>query len=86
MEINQEKIQKIKITPILESLKLENIDDDIYFSQYSKEYISNSRLGKLVKEGVKAFFDNIPSPYNPSFETGKNFKNFEFIIKIIFLH
>ena len=70
MEINQEKIQKIKIIPILESLKLENIDDDIYFSQYSKEYISNSRLGKLVKEGVKAFFDNIPSPYNPSFETG----------------
>ena len=70
MEIDKELIKQIKITPILDSLKLEDIDDDIYFSQYNKGYISNSRLGKLIKDGVKAFFDNEPSPYNPSFETG----------------
>jgi len=56
---------------IIQAFKaLEDIDDDVYFSEYSKEYISNSRLGKLVKEGVEAFFKNEPSPYNPSFETG----------------
>ena len=70
MEIDKELIKQIKITPILDSLKLEDIDDDTYFSQYKGEYISNSRLGKLVKEGVAAFFKNEDSPYNPSFETG----------------
>ena len=70
MEIDNELIKQIKITPILDSLKLEDIDDDTYFSQYKGEYISNSRLGKLVKEGVAAFFKNEDSPYNPSFETG----------------
>lgn len=70
MNINNELIKQIKITPLLDTLKLEDIDDDVYFKQYSKEYISNSRLGKLVKEGVEAFFKNEPSPYNSSFETG----------------
>ena len=70
MEIDKELIKQIKITPILDSLKLEDIDDDTYFSEYKGEYISNSRLGKLVKEGVAAFFKNEDSPYNPSFETG----------------
>lgn len=63
-------LSKIKITPLLDTLKLEDIDDDVYFRDYKKEYISNSRLGKLVKEGVEAFFKNEASPYNPSFETG----------------
>jgi hypothetical protein len=70
MELDKELIDQIKITPILDTLKLEDIDDDTYFSQYKGEYISNSRLGKLVKEGVDAFFKNEDSPYNPSFETG----------------
>ena len=71
MEVDNELIKQIKITPILDSLKLEDIDDDTYFgSQYSKEYISNSRLGILKKDGVKAFFEGIPQVYNPSFETG----------------
>ena len=70
MEINNELIKQIKITPLLDTLKLEDIDDDVYFKQYSKEYISNSRLGVLKKDGVKAFFKGIPQVYNPSFETG----------------
>jgi len=70
MEIDKELLQKIKITPIIESLKLENIDDDTYFSEYSKGYISNSRLGILKKNGVKVFFEGIPNEYNPSFVTG----------------
>ena len=70
MEIDNELIKQIKITPLLDTLKLEDIDDDTYFRDYKKEYISNSRLGKLVKEGVEAFFKNEASPYNPSFETG----------------
>lgn len=73
MELDNELIKQVKITPLLDTLKLEDIDDDIYFSQYCKEYISNSRLGKLVKEGVESFFKNESSPYNPSFETGKKF-------------
>jgi len=71
MEINNELIKQIKITPLLDTLKLEDIDDDVYFGgQYSKEYISNSRLGVLKKDGIKAFFEGIPQVYNPSFETG----------------
>lgn len=70
MEIDNELIKQIKITPLLDTLKLEDIDDDTYFKQYSKEYISNSRLGVLKKDGVKAFFEGIPQVYNPSFETG----------------
>ena len=70
MTVDNELIKQIKITPILDSLRLEDIDDDTYFRDYKKEYISNSRLGKLIKEGVEAFFKNEASPYNPSFETG----------------
>lgn len=37
----------IKLTPILESLKLEDIDDAIYFSEKYAGYISNSRLSLI---------------------------------------
>jgi len=65
-------LKSIKITPLLDTLKLEDISDEEYFSEYRKDYISNSRLGVLKKDGVKAFFEGIPQVYNPSFETGKN--------------
>ncbi len=71
MTIDKDLIKQIKITPILESLRLEDISDEIYFGdQYSKNYISNSRLGVLKKDGAKAFFEGIPQVYNSSFETG----------------
>ena len=63
-------LKSIKITPLLETLRLEDISDEEYFSEYRKDYISNSRLGVLKKDGVKAFFEGIPQVYNPSFETG----------------
>ena len=63
-------LKSIKITPLLDTLKLEDISDEEYFSEYKKDYISNSRLGVLKKDGVKAFFEGIPQVYNPSFETG----------------
>lgn len=72
MNIDNELIKQVKITPILETLQLEDIPDNLYFgSQYSKEYISNSRLGVLKKDGAKAFFEGIPQVYNPSFVTGE---------------
>ena len=70
MTIDNDLIKQVKITPLIDTLKLENIDDEEYFSDKYSNYISNSRLGKLVKEGVEAFFKNEKSPYNPSFETG----------------
>ena len=38
---------EVTITPILDSLRLEDIDDDVYFSEKYSGYISNSRL-KLI--------------------------------------
>ena len=70
MNIDNDLIKQIKITPILDSLKLEDISDEIYFSQRFKNYISNSRLGLLKSKGAEAFFKGIKSEYNPSFATG----------------
>lgn len=71
MKVDAEILNKIKITPLIDTLKLENIDDDIYFSNKYKNYISNSRLGVFKKYGVDAFFNGIPNEYNPSFVTGE---------------
>ena len=70
MEIDKELLKQIKITPILDSLKLEDISDKEYFGKKFSNYISNSRLGVLKKDGVKVFFEGIPQTYNPSFEFG----------------
>ena len=70
MEIDSNLIKEVKITPLLDTLRLENISDENYFSEYNKEYISNSRLGKLKTEGAESFFKGIKQEYNASFETG----------------
>lgn len=52
----------IKITPILESLRLEDIDDAEYFSEKYSEYISNSRLGLINPEqggSPEKFFEGL---------------------------
>lgn len=72
MTIDNELISQIKIKPILDSLKLENISDEEYFSERYNNYISNSRLGKLKKDGAKAFFEGFKDDgsYNQSFDFG----------------
>ena len=70
MNINNNLIKQIKIVPLLDTLKLEDIDDAEYFSAKYSGYISNSRLGMLKRDGVGAFFKGIPQVYNSSFELG----------------
>jgi len=70
MTLDTELIKKIKVTPILDSLKLEDIDDSVYFSEKYSDYISNSRLGKLVTDGAESFFAGLKNEYFASFETG----------------
>lgn len=72
MEVNKELLNKIKITPLIDTLKMENISDDVYFSEKYSNYISNSRLGLLINKGVKAFFEGLSAnqEYNPSFFFG----------------
>lgn len=72
MKIDKSIISQIKIKPLLETLRLENISDAEYFGVHYKNYISNSRLGLLKTKGAKAFFEGIKSEYNPSFELGGN--------------
>lgn len=70
MTVDNGLIKQIKIIPLLDTLKLENISDSEYFGVHYKDYISNSRLGILKNKGVKAFFEGFKSEYNPSFEFG----------------
>lgn len=72
MEIDKSTISQIKIRPLIETLRLEDISDEIYFSEKFSSYISNSRLGLLKTKGAKAFFEGIKSEYNSSFELGGN--------------
>lgn len=43
----KEILSQIKITPLLDTLRLEDIDDSIYFSAQYSGYISNSRMGLI---------------------------------------
>lgn len=47
MKPTTEFLSKIKITPLLETLRFEDIDDHIYFSEKYSGYVSNSRLGLI---------------------------------------
>lgn len=72
LEIDNHIIEKVKITPLLETLQLEDISDETYFSEKFSNYISNSRLGLLKSKGAKAFFEGFKDEgiYNPSFDFG----------------
>lgn len=71
MQVSNDDLKSIKITPLLDTLKLDKIDDATYFSSEYKNYISNSRLGLLKSKGVQAFFDwEGSTDYNPSFAFG----------------
>lgn len=55
------KLSEIKITPIIDSLKLEDISDKVYFGEKYANYISNSRLELLVlnPEDPTKFFEGL---------------------------
>ena len=41
------ELKEIKLTPLLDTLRLEKISDEVYFSKKYSGYVSNSRLGLL---------------------------------------
>lgn len=68
MEINYKDIQ---LFPVLNTIRHEEISDDIYFSEpYSKGYISNSKLGNLKKSGKEGYLSGFKKDYFESFFLG----------------
>lgn len=58
----KELLDSIKITPLLDTLRLEKIDDEEYFSEKYSNYISNSRLSLINPEqdnDPQAFFEGL---------------------------
>ena len=41
------ELKEIKLTPLLDTLQLEKISDEVYFSKKYNGYVSNSRLGLI---------------------------------------
>ena len=68
------RLEDIKLEPLLDTLRLEKIDDKIYFTApIYKNRISNSRLGLLNpnQEGTpEKFFAGFKSSFNASFALG----------------
>lgn len=65
----------IKITPLIETLRLEKITDNEYFSERYKNFISNSRLSLIYDKNTKSitpdkFFSGFKSGFNTSFILG----------------
>lgn len=61
------------ITPLLDTLKLEKIDDSIYFSTKYSNYISNSRLGLINPNqggSPESFFNGFKPIYSSSLDLG----------------
>lgn len=69
------KLEEIKLEPLLDTLRLEKIDDNVYFtSPIYKNRISNSRLGLLNPNqdgSPEKFFAGFKQSFNPSFALGK---------------
>ena len=62
MCIDKEEVDKIKIIPLLKTLRLQKIDDAEYFSKKYNGYISNSRLSLINPEQENdpdAFFEGL---------------------------
>lgn len=62
MAIDKEHIDEIEIIPLMDTLKLQKIDDSEYFSEKFGGYISNSRLSlinPLQDNDPKAFFEGL---------------------------
>ena len=62
MELTKEFLDSIQIIPLLDTLRLQKIDDEEYFSEKYSNYISNSRLGLINPEqdnDPQAFFEGL---------------------------
>ena len=59
MELND-----IKIVPLLDTLRLQKISDEVYFSEKYRNYVSNSRLGLINPQqdgSPEKFFEGFKS-------------------------
>lgn len=69
------KLNEIKLTPLLDTLRLQKISDEVYFSEKYSGYVSNSRLGLLNPKqdgSPEKFFAGFkPVGYAPALEMGK---------------
>ena len=67
-------LKEIKLEPLLDTLTLTKITDEIYFSEKYSKYVSNSRLGKLnPKQGgspEQFFAPFVSSGYSTALELG----------------
>lgn len=64
----------MKITPLIDTLRLEKIDDETYFSKKYSNYISNSRLGLINPEqegSPEKFFAGFKPMYSAAFDLGR---------------
>lgn len=68
MELND-----IKIIPLLDTLRLQKISDEVYFSEKYRNYVSNSRLGLINPQqdgSPEKFFEGFKMGYSSSLEIG----------------
>lgn len=62
MTIGKELLDNIQLIPLMDTLRLQKIDDSEYFSERYNSYISNSRLSLLnpsQDNDPKAFFEGL---------------------------
>lgn len=74
MIFTNDLLQQIKITPLLDTLRLENISDDSYFGEQYSDFISNSRMGLInpAQGGTpQAYFEGLSK--NAKFTTSLAF-------------
>ena len=67
------KLGDIKITPILDTLRLEDISDEVYFSEKYSDYVSNSRLSLINPEQggtPEDYFEKKPQEFSDSLVLG----------------
>ena len=67
-------LKEIKLEPLLDTLTLTKISDEVYFSSEYSNYVSNSRLGKINPNqggSAKLFFAPfVGGDYSPALELG----------------
>ena len=75
MITNKEYLDSIEIIPLLDTLRLQKIDDSIYFSKKYNGYISNSRLSLInpAQDGSpEKFFKGFKPIYSTALDLGSN--------------